>query len=104
MQMPSHLYMYSHSLLHAHAEALAQQLGRPAAELRAKGLRAPDFSDSLSFKFQDGSHATFNYALFVHAAQTREIAVFTEHCGYFTFPDYVKVYKSGEVVFNGLEE
>lgn len=93
-----------HPLVKAHAQALAQHLGRPAAEIAAQGLRATDFRDTLHFEWVDGSEATFHYAFFIHLPESKEIAVFTEHCGYFTFKQWVRITREGERVFDVLGE
>lgn len=36
--------------------------------------------------FPDGSHAFFRYAFCLRDDERREVAVFTEHCGYHFFP------------------
>lgn len=79
------------NLTQQYADALAAQLGRPADEIRREGLRAGDFPYTLNFQFEDGSHATFHHALFIHDPLRWAIVVFTEHCGYFVFPDVVRI-------------
>ncbi len=41
------------------------------------------FSSSIKVSFEDGSYCYFNYAFAVEA--NNQLAVFTEHCGYFIF-------------------
>ena len=41
---------------------------------------------SVRLAFPDGSYAFFRYAFYLRAADRREVAVFTEHCGYHFFP------------------
>jgi hypothetical protein len=36
--------------------------------------------------FDDGSQATFRYAVVIEAPELQELGVFTEHCGYHLFP------------------
>ena len=91
-----------HELLTRYADQLAQALNRPAEQLTGQGLRAGDFRPALTFRFQDGSHATFNYALFIHDPVRQVVAVFTEHCGYFTFPQFLTVEQEGKKVFDML--
>jgi len=50
------------------------------------GLLTPEFQNRVYIKFEDGSYAFFNYAFLVECDKHDEIAVFTEHCGYFCFP------------------
>ncbi len=90
-----------HELLTRYATQLAQMLNRPAEQLREKGLRAGDFRRTLTFRFQDGSHATFNSALFLHDPSRQVVAVFTEHCGYFAFPQFLTAEQDGQTVFDG---
>ena len=40
----------------------------------------------LKLGFPDGSQAQFLYAFAIQDPDHREIAVFTEHCGYHIFP------------------
>lgn len=64
--------------------------------LRAKGetkydtLGSSDFpADSVvRINFEDGSTAEFKYAFVMKAPEWREVAVFTEHCGYHLFTLY----------------
>jgi hypothetical protein len=44
------------------------------------------FNSFVSIQFEDGSNMFFNYAFLVRDEQREEIAVFTEHCGYYVFP------------------
>lgn len=86
-----------------YADAIALKLGREAESIRESGLQANDFRETLHFEFDDGSHATFRYAFFIHDAQANALAVFTEHCGYFLFPSFVKVTaESGAILHDGL--
>lgn len=94
-----------HPLVKAHAQALAERLGRPAKTTAEQGLRAQDFGETFTFRFQDGSHATFYDALFIHAAHDRQAVVFTKHCGYFVFPNYVRVQaENGNVIYDGMSD
>lgn len=68
------------------AEELSLKLGRPAEEIKEKGLSAYDFSsDEVKIVFDDGSSANFKYSFYVENAKISIIAVFTEHCGYHLF-------------------
>lgn len=53
-------------------------------------LLAHDFASGRSVRlaFPDGSHAFFRYAFHLRDDAGREVAVFTEHCGYHFFPAY----------------
>ena len=72
------------------AEELSKRLGRPAAEIRARGLSAYDFSplEEVEVKFPDGSNAHFMFAFFVVSETRKAVAVFTEHCGYWVIPSW----------------
>jgi hypothetical protein len=54
------------------------------------GLSAYDFraDEGVRLRFHDGSSAHFRYAFFLRHPTLREVAVFTEHCGYHYFPDF----------------
>lgn len=43
---------------------------------------------TVSIQFEDDSHVEFRYAFVIEAPEFREVAVFTEHCGYHLFPLY----------------
>lgn len=51
-------------------------------------LNASDFATSslVCVGFPDGSYALFRHAFFITAPDWKEVAVFTEHCGYHIFP------------------
>ena len=55
-----------------------------------KQLSAFDFTTNTLVKinFEDNSTVAFRYAFFIKAEEFREVAVFTEHCGYHIFPLY----------------
>lgn len=68
--------------------------------LIAKGSTGPENLSASEFpsettvriRFEDGSHVEFRYAFVIEAPEFREVAVFTEYCGYQVFP-----------LYNGLE-
>lgn len=49
-------------------------------------LSATDFTNNLKLTFEDGSNAFFIYAFYLVDEPMKEVAVFTEHCGYHVFP------------------
>ena len=49
-------------------------------------LSAYDFPSNVTITFPDGSNAHFIGAFFIENTDRRELAVFTEHCGYHIFP------------------
>ncbi|HEX8328132.1 MAG TPA: hypothetical protein VF629_11370 [Hymenobacter sp.] len=57
---------------------------------RPENLSASDFPSetTVCIRFEDGSHVEFKYAFIIAAPEFREVAVFTEHCGYHLFPLY----------------
>lgn len=50
-----------------------------------KELSADAFQHDLKIEFGDRSNAFFNYAFYWIDEESKEIAVFTEHCGYHIF-------------------
>jgi hypothetical protein len=68
-------------------ERLRAHIREAAGEDRGH-LLAFDFpsGQSVRLDFSDGSFALFRYAFHLADAGLREIAVFTEHCGYHFFP------------------
>jgi hypothetical protein len=69
------------------ADELSTKLGRSKEQILQRGLSVPDFpsNEELNLAFPDGSSAHFRFAFYVSDAQRRQIAVFTEHCGYHVF-------------------
>ena len=69
---------------------LSKKLGRLVEKIQEKGLSAYDFSPStsVSITFSDKSHCYFKFAFSVINDSKRQVAVFTEHCGYFEFSTY----------------
>lgn len=61
---------------------------RTYADDSRERLSAEDFpcSHSISITFDDGSTASFLYAILIEAPDLNEVGVFTEHCGYHIFP------------------
>lgn len=59
----------------------AFQYGRSRGE-----LRAGDFGGCVRVSFCDGSHVLFEHSFCAVDEGNRELAVFTEHCGYHVFP------------------
>lgn len=53
-------------------------------------LSAYDFpsNQSVLIRFPDRSHVLFRYAFAITDEVSKEVAVFTEHCGYHVFPAY----------------
>jgi hypothetical protein len=51
----------------------------------SKGMLTPEFNNSVRLQFEDGGFVFFNYAFAVVDEEHEEIAVFTEHCGYYVF-------------------
>lgn len=62
--------------------------------LTARGSTKPEKLSASEFpsgtrvkiRFEDDSHVEFRYAFVIEAPEFREVAVFTEHCGYHLFP------------------
>lgn len=74
-------------LLNRWLPQLAHKTGRPAATLKAEGLRAGDFSDvGVRIDYGDGSLVQFRWSFWVSdPARPGKVGVFTEHCGYHEF-------------------
>lgn len=68
-------------------ERLRQHIIETTGEDRTH-LLAFDFRSDRGVRliFPDQSFAWFNYAFFLRDTALREVAVFTEHCGYHFFP------------------
>ncbi len=49
-------------------------------------LGCADFNGCVKLRFPDNSYALFEYAFYAKDEQRKELAVFTEHCGYYVFP------------------
>ena len=61
---------------------LREELG-----LNRDKLSAEEFNNNhLKLNFADGSFAFFNFAFYLLDEESKEVAVFTEHCGYHIFP------------------
>ena len=78
----------AHQILTHWADELSAALGRPKEQILRDGLSASDFpaNQTLTLLFPDRSTAHFRYAFFVRSTPRRQLAVFTEHCGYHVFP------------------
>lgn len=51
-----------------------------------KGMAAPEFKDHcVTVHFEDGSYMFFEYAFLVEDEEHEDFAVFTEHCGYYSW-------------------
>jgi len=66
-----------------------ERTGRPSH----KRLGVSDFSPSkqVNIRFEDGSFARFKYAFSMKAPEWREVAVFTDNCGYHIFNIHVEI-------------
>jgi hypothetical protein len=67
------------------ATNLQKYLGEELGVKRGR-LSAEEFHHSLKITFEDGSFAFFHYSFYLLDEQLKEVAVFTEHCGYHIFP------------------
>jgi len=63
---------------------LDEYLHRP--EAKYSNLSLADFHNNLRIRFEDGSNIYFKYAFYLKDIELKEVAVFTEHCGYHIFP------------------
>jgi hypothetical protein len=65
---------------------MPEEFRRTPIELRTRGLSALSFPhQTLEIHFQDGSLSRFRNAFFVTSKDSKYLAVFTEHCGYFSW-------------------
>jgi phosphoribosylglycinamide formyltransferase-1 len=70
-----------------HGKYLPQHWKDWIADNKGGRLSASDFDGSVVLiDFEDGSHMRYNYAFYVVSEEHEELAVFTEHCGYYVFP------------------
>jgi hypothetical protein len=68
------------------SEELAEKFSCSVEEIQKKGLSAKHFPhQTLEVSFVDGSFIHLHYAFFVVSKDGQYIAVFTEHCGYFSW-------------------
>ncbi len=65
--------------LQSHLAKLGVNRGRLSAE-------EFQLNQHLKLSFEDGSFVFFHYAFYLRDETLKEIAVFTEHCGYHIFP------------------
>ncbi|MFP4439265.1 MAG: hypothetical protein ACLFVO_18645 [Chloroflexaceae bacterium] len=70
------------------ADELSRKLDRPREHILQYGLSTTDFplNEELKLTFPDESLAHFRHGFFVTNSSRRQLAVFTEHCGYHVFP------------------
>lgn len=64
-----------------------------------KELTVDAFKHDLRIIFADGSNAFFRYAFYWIDKESKEIAVFTEHCGYHIF--FLEEAKLETITYNG---
>jgi hypothetical protein len=73
-------------------------------------ISARDFNcgSIVHINLPDGSHAFFKYAFFIELPEWKEVAVFTEHCGYHIFPlidtEICRYEQKHDVINTKLEE
>lgn len=83
-------------------ENVTEYLARPEAQYDQ--ISAADFINDLQIKFEDDSNAFFRYAFYLADDKAKEVAVFTEHCGYHVYPFAIAslktIDKKGNVVRN----
>lgn len=64
-------------------DKIAEYLKETGSKFNEFGADA--FQHNLKIEFVDGSKASFNYAFYWVDTENKEVAVFTEHCGYHIF-------------------
>ena len=79
--------MKNGQVVNSWADALADRLGRSAADIRERGLSAYDFpaDEVIDVQFDFGDSMRFQFAFFIVDDERGKVAVFTEHSGYFEF-------------------
>ena len=77
-----------HDDIPAHWKTKVTEWIRSFADDIRERFIADDFpcSHSISMRFDDGSTASFQYAILIEAPELNELVIFTEHCGYHIFP------------------
>lgn len=76
-----------HDQLPEHWKNRVAELARELSDGRYERLGAEAFKqEAVRVRFPDGSSALFLYAFALTDEERRELAVFTEHCGYHVFP------------------
>ena len=58
--------------------------GEEQERLSAYDFRADSY---VRLRFADNSEAIFQYAFCLHSKELGEVAIFTEHCGYYFYPE-----------------
>ncbi|OCH32031.1 hypothetical protein A6E13_15775 [Aliivibrio fischeri] len=67
-------------------ELLSLKLSKSVSDILLTGLEYQDFSaDCVELSFEDDSYCQFNNAFAIENKETKQIAIFTEHCGYHVF-------------------
>lgn len=79
---------FNREILEQVSDELSLKLGRPAEEIKQRGLSVYDFTsnDKVEVLLEDGSSVNLKYAFYVECPEKGVIAVFSEHCGYYLFP------------------
>ncbi|MGY2131686.1 hypothetical protein ACW9KT_05635 [Hymenobacter sp. HD11105] len=63
-------------------------VAKGSTELNKLGASDFPLDGVIQIQFEDDSKVEFKYAFTIEAPGFREVAVFTEHCGYHLFPLY----------------
>jgi hypothetical protein len=77
--------MYEFDTLPKHWKEWIEDYSLERSSGSRKRLNAYDFIENISISFSDNSFCFFRCALCYVDDERRELAVFTEHCGYYIF-------------------
>ncbi len=71
--------------------------------VQSKSLSASDFlpGSCVQLRFEDNSVAIYRHAFCLHSKQLGEVAVFTEHCGYYFYLQEIVVVEQMQRVQEG---
>ncbi len=69
-----------------HWQQWIKNYSKEASNGKWERLGVKDFNGFVKIRFPDGSSVLFEYAFYAVDEDRKELAVFTEHCGYHVFP------------------
>ncbi len=72
--------------LPSHWQEWVQRYAKEKTNGKWDRLAAYDFNGSVKIRFEDGSMMLFEHAFYAVDQERKELAVFTEHCGYYVVP------------------
>ncbi|MCP4350641.1 MAG: hypothetical protein GY795_34670 [Desulfobacterales bacterium] len=69
-----------------HWQQWVEKYAKESSDGKWNRLGTNDFNGFVKIRFPDGSLVLFEYAFYAINEEKKELAVFTEHCGYHVFP------------------